>query len=87
MSDRGSEERVIATTPTHSSKAEEMLEGTGCAAVYELFELCLADNDRSFAKCKTQMMTFRKCMDTFALENDANTKKRVAKGEQVKSTW
>jgi len=50
---------IISTSPTHSGKAEQMLEGTGCTEIYETFELCLADNDRSFKICKDSMMQFR----------------------------
>ena len=78
---------ILATTPTHSGKAEEMLEGTGCAPVYEAFELCLADNERSFAKCKNAMMEFRKCMDAWGLKKDQESKVRIANGEKTKETW
>ena len=79
--------KTATCTPTHSSKAEEMLAGTGCAPIYELFELCLADNDRSFAKCNAQMMKCRQCMQDFSLAHDKKTKERVANGEQTTTTW
>ena len=56
----------LAVSPSHAGVAEEMLEGTGCAKAYEELELCLAEHDRSFAKCADATMAFRKCMDTFA---------------------
>ena len=77
----------IATTPTHSGKAEEMLQGTGCAKMYEEFELCLAENDRSFSKCKEKMMNFRNCMDEWGLRKSALSEDRIAKGEKPTRTW
>jgi hypothetical protein len=60
---------IISTSPTHSGKAEQMLEGTGCTEIYETFELCLADNDRSFKICKDSMM--KVCLNLFLDPNTA----------------
>ena len=57
---------LFATSPSHAGVAEEMLEGTGCAKVYEELELCLAEHERSFAKCAAETAAFRGCMDAFA---------------------
>ena len=78
---------IISTSPTHSGKAEQMLEGTGCTEIYETFELCLADNDRSFKICKEPMMLFRKCMDDWGLKKHNASKARVAKGETTTESW
>jgi hypothetical protein len=78
---------IVATTPTHSSKAEEMLEGTGCVEIYEQFELCLANNDRSFTICQPDMMKFRKCMDEWGEKKHVQNKKRVKKGEKTTASW
>jgi hypothetical protein len=56
----------LAASPSHAGVADEMLAGTGCAPAYEALELCLADHDRSFAKCADATRTFRQCMDAFA---------------------
>lgn len=56
----------LAASPSHAGVADEMLAGTGCAPAYEALELCLADHDRSFAKCADETAAFRQCMDTFA---------------------
>ena len=56
----------LAASPSHAGVADEMLAGTGCAPAYEALELCLADHDRSFAKCADETAAFRQCMDAFA---------------------
>ena len=57
---------TLAASPSHSGVAAEMLQGTGCTEIYEALEVCLADNDRNFSKCREQTLKFRECMDAFA---------------------
>ena len=37
-----------------------------CGSLYEELELCLADNNRDFTKCKTIMKAVRMCMSAQA---------------------
>ena len=66
---------VLATSPAHSGMAEAMLKkinekngGQACKAcnvqeAYNALELCLADSERDWAKCQTELKAFKVCYD------------------------
>ena len=59
---------AMATSPSHSGVASDVLEKTGCAGLYEEVELCLAETDRDWSKCQQQLKTFQACFDAYVDE-------------------
>jgi len=37
---------------------------TGCASFYEKVETCMGSSERDWRKCQTELMEFRKCMQS-----------------------